>query len=43
MTDSAFPLTTRSRKAGRYVSRRSLSLTFASNTWRSGSGPLCTA
>lgn len=43
MTDSTFPFTTRSRNAGRYVSRRSLSLTRASKVWRDGSGPLCTA
>ena len=29
--------------AGKYVSRKSRSSTTASNVWRSGSGPLCTA
>ena len=40
---SAFASVMQASNAGRYVSRRSFSLTTASKLWRSPSGPLCTA
>ena len=40
---SAFASTMQASNAGRYVSRRSFSLTTASKLWRSPSGPLWTA